>query len=103
MRASGYTELELFEQVFDSRIISIAELQKYQYPNSEKGAIDILKSLAIEEPQSPPIYYLISNLWMQWFGHSVVAMRTLAAAISLLAFPCIYWLCIELFKSPLIG
>jgi uncharacterized membrane protein len=33
----------------------------------------------------------------------VAAMRSLAALFSLMALPCIYWLCIELFDSPLTG
>jgi uncharacterized membrane protein len=103
LRASGYTEAELFQQVFNGHVIGIEDLQKYQYPNPEKGLTDILKSLAVEEPQSPPIYYLITRFWMQWFGHSVAVMRTLPAVISLLAFPCIYWLCLELFESQLTG
>ena len=30
-------------------------------------------------------------------------MRSLPALISLLAFPCIYWLCLELFEKPITG
>jgi len=36
---------------------------------------------------------------MQWFGSSVTVTRGLAALISLFVFPCIYWLCLKLFKS----
>ena len=38
---------------------------------------------------------------MQFFGNSVAITRSLSAIISLIAFPCIYWLCLELFESPI--
>ncbi|TAE93039.1 MAG: hypothetical protein EAZ79_28425 [Oscillatoriales cyanobacterium] len=59
--------------------------------------------LATEEGQLPPLYFLIARFWAKLFGTSVTAMRSLPAAISLLQFPCIYWLCLELFESPMVG
>ncbi|MFB2921707.1 MULTISPECIES: glycosyltransferase family 39 protein [Aerosakkonema] len=103
LRTSGYTEKELFDQVYDGRVIGIEDLQKYQYPSSEKTVIDTIKSLAVEESQSPPLYYVMARFWMQWVDHSPTAMRSLSALISLLAFPSIYWLCLELFELSLVG
>lgn len=40
---------------------------------------------------------------MRAAGSSPVAMRTLAAIISLMAFPCMYWLSLELFRSRMAG
>ncbi|MBW4548934.1 MAG: hypothetical protein KME25_31705 [Symplocastrum torsivum CPER-KK1] len=40
---------------------------------------------------------------MKWFGDSVAVRRSLSAFISLLSFPAIYWLCLELFESSLTG
>lgn len=102
LRVSGYTWAEFIQQVCDGHEISIEDLQKYQRPNSEKGLIDTVKSLA-EEPQHPPLYFIMTRFWMQWFGNSVTVMRSLPALISLLVFPCIYWLCTELFELPLSG
>lgn len=45
----------------------------------------------------------MAKIWVQWFGDSEAAIRSLSAVISLLAFPCIYWLCLELFNSSLMG
>lgn len=58
-------------------------------------------SLAKQDSQHPPLYYIIARLWMEIFGNSVTAIRSLSACISLLAFPCVYWLCRELFNVPL--
>jgi len=103
LRISGYTRSELVRQVFNGREIGIEDLRKYQQIISKKTVIDTIKGLALEEPQLPPLYFAIARFWVQWFGNSVTAIRSLSALISLLAFPCIYWLCQELFESPLVG
>jgi uncharacterized membrane protein len=103
LRVSGYSEAEAVQSLSTSQVIRIAELHKYQHPNPGRGVTDIVKNFASEDAQHPPLYYLIMRFWMQWFGSSVAAARSLSALLSLLAFPCIYWLCLELYKSPLVG
>ena len=103
LRISGYTSKELVQQVFNGRVIDSEDLQKYQRTNSEKSFSDTIKSLALEDPQHPPLYYAIARGWVQMFGNSVAVTRSLSAFISLLVFPCIYWLCWELFETPLVG
>ena len=103
LRISGYTSTEVVQQVFNGQVIGISDLQKYQRPNPEKGLVDTIKSLAIEDAQHPPLYYLMVRFWVQLFGNSVAVTRSLSALISLLVFPCVYWLCLELFESPLVG
>lgn len=101
LRISGYTVKKVKEQLFNNRVISAKSFDKYQRPNSEKNLSDTIKSLAIEDPQHPPLYYIIARFWVQFFGNSITAIRSLSAFISLLVFPCVYWLCKELFKVPL--
>jgi uncharacterized membrane protein len=103
LRTAGFTEVELVQNLSKNVLIDWETLQKYQRPNSEKNVIDTITSLALEDPQHPPFYYLLAHFWMQNFGNSVAVMRSLPALISLLAFPSIYWLCLELFDLPLIG
>lgn len=103
LRISGYTETELLQQVFDGHEIGVEDLHKYQQPNPEKSVIDTIKGLAVEEPQHTPLYFILVRLWVQLFGDSVAITRSLSAVISLLVFPSIYWLCRELFNSPLTG
>lgn len=100
LRVSGYTETEAVQQVSDGQVIGIPDLQKYQHPNQEKSVIDTIKGLAVEEPQLPPLYFVLARFWVQGLGYSVVVIRSLSALISLLAFPCLYWLCRELFTAP---
>lgn len=100
LRISGYSLTEFQQRVFSGKEINVVELQKYQYPNSEKKIIDTVKGLAKEEPQHPPLYFVMAKFWVQLFGNSITATRSFPAIIGLLALPCIYWLTQELFKSP---
>jgi uncharacterized membrane protein len=101
LRVSGYTAREVKQEVFNGSIISPVSLAKFQNINEGKSLSDTIHSLAIEDPQHPPLYYIIARFWVQIFGNSVTAIRSLSAVISLMVFPCAYWLCWELFKVPL--
>ncbi|MEO6862929.1 MAG: glycosyltransferase family 39 protein [Microcoleus sp.] len=104
LRISGYTWTEMVQQDFQGRIISVEDLQqKYQQINPEKSWLDTVKGLATEEPQLPPLYFILARFWVQLFGPQVATVRSLSAWISLLVFPSIYWLCWELFRSPSAG
>ncbi|HEY9833918.1 MAG TPA: glycosyltransferase family 39 protein [Stenomitos sp.] len=102
LRISGYTQAEMVQQVFDGPVIGIEDLQKYQRLSSDKSFIDTIHAL-VEHPEHPPLYYVMARFWMQLFGDYVRTPRGLSASISLLVFPCVYWLCLELFKSPRVG
>lgn len=102
LRVSGYTEAELVTDLSSSvRPVDIKYLQKYQRSNSEKTVLNTIIGLAQEEPQLTPLYYIIIKLWAQFVGSSMAMLRSGSAILSLLAFPCIYWLCLELFNSHL--
>ncbi|MDH6098896.1 glycosyltransferase family 39 protein [Anabaenopsis sp. FSS-46] len=101
LRISGYTVAEVKQQLFNGGVITKASFARFQFPNLEKGFSDTIMSLVREDPQAPPLYYLIARLWVQTFGNSVTVIRSLSALISLLVFPSIYWLCRELFNVPL--
>ena len=103
LRISGYTETEAAKQVSKGQILTIENLQKYQRPNPEKSLGNTIRGLAVEEPQVTPLYFVMVKWWVQMFGNTVTVTRSLSAFISLLAFPCIYWLCLELFESSLTG
>jgi len=102
LRIFGYTETELVQEAFDGEIITAEQLQQFQQPSSEKNLGDTITALA-GNAEHPPLYYLMARLWASWFGSSVAAMRSLTAVISVLAIPCIYWLCLELFGSAQVG
>jgi uncharacterized membrane protein len=103
LHLAGYTGEDVRKLVFNGDVIGNKELQKYQYPTPQTSLMDTIRTLLVEDPQHPPIYYTITRFWMQWFGNSVAVIRSVSALISLFVFPCTYWLCIELFDSPLIA
>ncbi len=103
LHLSGYSDREVENQIVNGRIVSVADLLKYQYPSPEKTVFDTVDRIAATAPELPPLYFAIARFWLQLFGNSITAIRSLSAIISLLVFPSIYWLCMELFKSPSVG
>lgn len=103
LRISGYRLSEMIPEISNGDAIAIKDLHKYQHTNPEKKLIGTIKGLAFEEPQHPPLYYVMARFWAQLFGNSVAVRRIFSALISLLMFPAIYLLCQELFESSLVG
>jgi uncharacterized membrane protein len=65
------------------------------------GAGRTIATLAAEEPQHPPLYFVLANGWSRVFGTSIAAFRTLSAVFSVLSLPAMYWLGLELFGPGL--
>lgn len=102
LRISGYTKQEVIQKISNSGVISTEDLQKYQRLSPEKDFTDTLNALR-KSPEHAPLYFLLLRFWVQLFGSSVAVTRSLSIIFSLLALPCMYWLCWELFESPLVG
>ena len=100
LRISGYTQTEVLQEISSRQLVTTKDLMKYQRLNSTKNFGDTVKSLAIEEPQLPPLYFVAVKCWAKLFGDSPAATRSFSAWMSLLAFPGLYWLCRELFAPP---
>ena len=100
---SGHTLDEVKQEVFHGEIINISALDKYQHINPDRGVGDTINYLVTSDPQHPPLYYSMVRLWAQIFGDSIGGVRSLSAVISLLIFPSIYWLCLELFSAPIVA
>ncbi len=101
LRSAGYLSLEVGQEIFSDRLLSAQELLQYQTIKPESSAWDTIISLATEDPQHPPLYFLVNRLWMQMFGSSIWAMRLLPALISLAGLPLMYLLAKSLFNCPL--
>jgi uncharacterized membrane protein len=103
MHITAHSRSELVERVFRGEEVSPAALQEFQQHDPNRSLLDSVLILGIEDAQHPPLYYSIARWWTQLFGDTVISIRSLSAIISLLSFPCLYWLCIELFGSPMVG
>ncbi|MBF2019681.1 MAG: glycosyltransferase family 39 protein [Hydrococcus sp. C42_A2020_068] len=98
-RTAGYTRDEIVERLADRGVIGIEDLQQYQKLSRDRGLGDTLNAL-MQSPEHTPLYFLMARFWRQLFGSSITATRSLSVAFALLTFPCLFWLCQELFKSP---
>ena len=103
IRAAGFTRQEIDDELFQNRIVPAPELQKYQRIKPGSTEADTIRSLALEDPQHPPLYFLMARWWMQQFGSSLTASRSLPAILSLLSLPLMYALARELFASNLVA
>ncbi len=103
MRATGFTGMEIDRTIFQNRLLTVADLQKYQKIKPNSSAADTIYSLSTEDPQHPPLYFLMARAWMQIFGSAISASRFLPALLSLLSLPLIYGLSVELWGSSLVG
>ncbi|MEG4810822.1 glycosyltransferase family 39 protein [Microcoleus sp. F8-D3] len=103
LAVSGHTVTEVQQEVLDEGVIPVAALDKYQHINPDRGVSNTVRYLMTSDPQHPPLYYTVVRLWAQVFGDSTAGVRSLSAAIGLLIFPSVYWLCLELFESQAVG
>ena len=102
VRTLGFTEAEIVGS--GPRLRSAADLHDYFRlpPTGEAHArspLDTVHSLAVEDPQHPPLYYVLARLWAGLAGTSVYALRTLAALFGSLSIFAMAWLAYELFAS----
>lgn len=97
LRASGYTEAEFVQSFPGTSVVTASDLRQFQTPGSDKTITDTWRSLATEDNQHSPFYYVLASLWSRWVGDTIADYRLLPALFALLGFPAMYWLCQELF------
>jgi uncharacterized membrane protein len=105
--SSTYIYGHSLTEIIDTQIVSVDELQNYQRVNSEESVTDSVKRLIDNPYVFPPLYGILMQPWArlvaQFTDNPAIISRSLAALISLLAFPCIYWLSWELSGSIIMG
>ena len=69
-------------------------------PHQPNTVADTVRALVIEDPHHSPLYYIAAYAWVKLFGDSIATIRMLSAILGVLALPCMYWLCMELFATP---
>ncbi|MDJ0901196.1 MAG: glycosyltransferase family 39 protein [Xenococcus sp. MO_188.B8] len=100
IRIVGTIEKEMGPAIANGTEIGVEDLQKWLHLQPGKTVIDTLQSSTVDSHVFP-LYYVLGHFWIQVFGDSIVAIRSLSAFLSLLVFPGLYWLCWELFQSSL--
>jgi uncharacterized membrane protein len=102
LQLSGHTLAEMKRDLITGKLLSLSTLHQYQYPRPEGTVADPIRILLAEDTHVP-LYYVGLWYWLKLWGNSIAATRSFSSVISLLVFPAAYWLCRELFRSPLSG
>lgn len=103
LRVHGHTKQELVQGAVNGQVTPIKDLQKFQTPTPEKNTIDVIKGLGTEDPKHTPLYFVLTHFWVNIFGSSPTAIRSVSAIFSVLTLRVAYWFCIELFESSFIA
>ena len=98
IRSSGYVGQEVSDGLFQGQILSGADIRRYQQLSPDHGWGHTLHSLTTH-PEHPPLYYLMVRGWMEGFGSSIAAIRSLSVFLAILALPALYWLWLEVFQD----
>jgi uncharacterized membrane protein len=99
LRVLGFKTTEVSKGVATGQPILAAAAQQYLQPAPNKDVADTVNVLVQEDAHLTPLYFVLGRLWVDGFGASVVAMRSLSVLFSLLTLPAFYWLSRELFNS----
>ncbi|NEP05518.1 MULTISPECIES: hypothetical protein [Okeania] len=93
VRIAGYTKENFSDILKKSGVVEQENLQQYLNIDSNKTFISTINSLATENPEQVPIYFILLRWWVKLFDNSIEVIRSFSAVVSLLVFPCVYWLC----------
>jgi uncharacterized membrane protein len=93
VRMLGFTEAELVSAA--PQIRSAGDVQVF-YHDTQRSALATVSAMAREDPQHPPLYYLLVRWWAALFGTSVLAMRLLPVIFGIAALAPAYALAREL-------
>lgn len=103
LRSQGFTETEFVRDIRENPEVTAGKLLEYQRFQGNRNGLDVVHSLALEDPQHPPLYYLLTHFWLRWFGSEIAVSRSVAAILSVLAILAMYGLAFELFASQWVG
>lgn len=99
MRIGGHTFGGVAYALQDGGEFRASEFLKFQRLHAGRNVVDTARSLARDNAHHPPGYYVIAHYWASLLGDSPTMIRALSVVISLLGFPAMYWLGMELFQS----
>jgi uncharacterized membrane protein len=95
--AAGYQSHDWQEVLWTGDVVPIADVQRFLRPAPDRGVFDTVAGLARDEPQHPPLYYVLARTWVGLIGDGVARLRLLSALLGLLAIPAMFWLADELY------
>ncbi|MCA9516492.1 MAG: glycosyltransferase family 39 protein [Myxococcales bacterium] len=94
---AGHAAGEWLAALYRGEPVTAGEIAAWQRLDDGGDALGTVLALARDEPQHPPLYYLLARLWEEAFGDGIGALRALSVLASLLAVAAAAWLGRELF------
>jgi len=98
-RVAGYSGVQLGSVLAPGHDIEVQDIKKFGHIDPGTGLREVIRSLALDVPQHPPLYFVLARLWANLCGDSPKAIRALSAFLALLVIPGVYWLSRELSDS----
>jgi uncharacterized membrane protein len=87
VHVSGHTIADYRKAVAAGRITTAAAALRYQLVDPSTSLSNVVASLALEDPQHPPLFYVLERLWEKALGTTIAARRALPALFGILALP----------------
>jgi len=84
VHVSGHTLADFLGAAAAGQIKTAADALRYQQVDPATGPADVVRSLAVEDPQHPPLFYVLERRWEGIAGASVAARRSLPALFGVL-------------------
>jgi uncharacterized membrane protein len=99
IRVAGHTDAEMNATLYDGRQRTTAVLQSYAQVGAGSTAGKTVASLAKEDTQHPPLFYVAELAIVHAFGNALVVWRLLPALCGVLSIAAAYALARELFSD----
>ncbi|TAD78405.1 MAG: hypothetical protein EA001_07350 [Oscillatoriales cyanobacterium] len=97
IESSGYSLDAIKTQHFTGQLVSPATLTAYLHPQGQPWSATLTS--VTSTPEHPPLYYLLTRLWLDGWGTGPIALRSLAVVFGLALIPAAAWLAWELSRS----
>jgi uncharacterized membrane protein len=99
LRISGASQADVARDLYDGRVLSPEDLLRYQRVTPERGVVRVALAHVRDDPQQPPLYYVLARFWASLFGDGTGPLRALSAVFGTVAVAAAYALAREAFSG----
>ena len=98
--AAGATMAAQMQGLYHAQVMTAGQVLQYQQVQQGTSVLALIADLAQHDPQHPPLYYVLAKVWVDLWGDSVYALRTLSVLFSGLGLLAMYWFMRVSSESP---